>query len=59
MFGRQFYGDWGLGSTGEIWPPGRLNYWARTLLMVKIGKSNAKATPPMIRPITTIMRGSM
>src|SRR5437764_9880713 len=39
--------------------PGCLDYWARTLLIVKIGKSKARATPPMIRPMTTIMMGSM
>jgi hypothetical protein len=59
MFEERFYGECGAGSTCENRPVGPAAYWARTLLMVKIGNSNARATPPMIRPMTTIIRGSM
>ena len=40
-------------------PAGSVVYWARTLLIVKIGSNSARATPPMIRPMTTIISGSM
>ena len=39
---------------------GRPIYWeVITLLIVKIGSRSAKATPPMINPITTIISGSI
>ncbi len=35
------------------------SYAAITLLMVNTGSSSARATPPMIRPMTMIMIGSI
>ncbi len=59
MFANDFMGKGAAVQPGKIGPAGRSGYCASTLLIVKIGSSSARATPPMIRPMTTIISGSM